>query len=1206
MSDNLNATIEALRAEVAVLRSENRVLHEREATFVAERARLVQEAALRDVQLQESNRQVTEALEQQTATADVLRAIASSPDNLQPVLDAIAATASRLCDADTAVVQQRIGDYIVPLAMYGRSPESASIMEEGLARFRAGTFLGTPCTRDAASGAALLDRRTIHVPDTSAAQETYPSVYAASLYFGTGTQASTPLLHGDEAIGVLVISNMGAPRPFTDKQLSLLETFASQAAIAIANARLFEELERRNRELSEALDRQTATAEIQRVMATSPTNLQLVLDTIADSAMRLCEADNAQILGVVDGDVMPAIAVVGAYPGLTPVVGRGLPRRGSVAGQSIAERSTIHIADILEADAATYEPVIEAQPRFGYRSMLATPLLSEGEAVGAILLRRNAVRPFTADQIRLLEMFADQAVIAMENARLFEELEQRNADLKESNRQVTEALEQQTATAEILRVIASSPTEVQPVLDAIVASAIRVTDAAGATVWRVQDGVLRGAAISSLGGSGSHFHSQERPIDSSSPVGQAAFQRQTIRVADAAAVESGLHPGASAERRRRGIRSLVATPLIREGDVIGVLAVSRMQARPFSDEHVALLETFADQAVIAIENARLFEELEQRNRDLSEALEEQTVTAEVLRVIASAPTQLQAVVDTVLESALRLSGSTGGFICVRDDETLRVISTREVVDRIVLEVGLATPLALRRAYTRAVLERRTIHVSDHADPSFHAEFPDAVERRAVTSLAVPLIHDSEAIGVFVVARDHARPYDSHQIALIEMFASQAAIAVQNTRLFEELERRTAELAQAVEQQRALGEVGQAVSSSLDLERVLATIVTNAVRLSGAGGGVIYEYDDVAGELQVRATTTLDPDVEAALRSDPPRIGVGLTGRAAAVRGPVQREDLLDGEMVPTAVGRLLMERGYRSLLSVPILRDDQALGAVTVARTVPGAFPPETVALLQTFATQSALAIDNARLYRAVEEATRHKSQFLANMSHELRTPLNAIIGYSEMLQEEAEDLDADAFLPDLQRINAAGKHLLGLINDILDLSKIEAGRMDLYVESFDLRRLVDDVEAVVRPLAEKNGNTLIVDCADDIGTMHADQTKVRQALFNLLSNAAKFTDHGTISLTIERETDDWVRFAVTDTGIGMTEEQLGRLFEAFSQAEASTRSRYGGTGLGLAISRHFCRLMGGDLTVESTYGEGSTFTVRLPAVVEAPAMATS
>jgi signal transduction histidine kinase len=260
-----------------------------------------------------------------------------------------------------------------------------------------------------------------------------------------------------------------------------------------------------------------------------------------------------------------------------------------------------------------------------------------------------------------------------------------------------------------------------------------------------------------------------------------------------------------------------------------------------------------------------------------------------------------------------------------------------------------------------------------------------------------------------------------------------------------------------------------------------------------------------------------------------------------------------------------------------------------------GAFPPEVVSLLQTFATQSALAIDNARLYRAVEEATRHKSDFLASMSHELRTPLNAIIGYSEMLQEEAEEIGEGSLVPDLQKVNAAGKHLLGLINEILDLSKIEAGKMDLFLETFEVSQLVKDVTAIVQPLVEKNANRLVVDCPDDVGSMHADVTKVRQALFNLLSNAAKFTDHGTIALAVRREPDDWLTFAVSDTGIGMTDEQVGRLFEAFSQAEASTRTKYGGTGLGLAISRQFCRLMGGDIAVESESGRGSMFTVRLP-----------
>jgi signal transduction histidine kinase len=300
--------------------------------------------------------------------------------------------------------------------------------------------------------------------------------------------------------------------------------------------------------------------------------------------------------------------------------------------------------------------------------------------------------------------------------------------------------------------------------------------------------------------------------------------------------------------------------------------------------------------------------------------------------------------------------------------------------------------------------------------------------------------------------------------------------------------------------------------------------------------------------------------------------------------------------------------GNHSQVSTPLMREGRPIGVLLVQRHDMRPFTKQEIRLLETFADQAVIAIENARLFQELQEAnqqlaeaSQHKSQFLANMSHELRTPLNAIIGYSEMLQEEAEDLDEQTFLPDLQRINAAGKHLLGLINDILDLSKIEAGRMDLFVETFKVSGLIRDVEAIVQPLVEKNGNTLVVECPDDLGAMSADQTKVRQTLFNLLSNAAKFTDHGTISLTVQRAPEDWITSAVSDTGIGMTEEQLGRLFEAFSQAEASTRSQYGGTGLGLAISRHFCRLMGGDLTVESHYGQGSTFTLRLPAAVKEP-----
>jgi signal transduction histidine kinase len=350
---------------------------------------------------------------------------------------------------------------------------------------------------------------------------------------------------------------------------------------------------------------------------------------------------------------------------------------------------------------------------------------------------------------------------------------------------------------------------------------------------------------------------------------------------------------------------------------------------------------------------------------------------------------------------------------------------------------------------------------------------------------------------------------------------------------------------------------------------------------------------------------MPPELLAAVERDRLRLSEdNLVGRAALHGEPRQSPDI-ELEERPREIQLVLQQAGFRALLAVPLVREQRVVGVLVIRRKAPGEFPQAVVDLMQTFASQSVLAIENARLFEQVQETSRqleaasqHKSQFLANMSHELRTPLNAIIGYSEMLQEEAEDLGEEVFLPDLQRINGAGKHLLGLINDILDLSRIEAGRMELFLEPFEIGQVIRDVEGIVQPLVEKNGNTLVVSCPGDIGEMQADLTKVRQILFNLLSNAAKFTDHGRISLTVERESAGWLSFAVADTGIGMTEEQLGRLFEAFSQAEASTRGAYGGTGLGLAISRHFCRLMGGDLTVTSVYGEGSTFTVQLPVIV--------
>jgi signal transduction histidine kinase len=431
-------------------------------------------------------------------------------------------------------------------------------------------------------------------------------------------------------------------------------------------------------------------------------------------------------------------------------------------------------------------------------------------------------------------------------------------------------------------------------------------------------------------------------------------------------------------------------------------------------------------------------------------------------------------------------------------------------------------------------------------------------------------------------------------------------SLEKKRLRDEAHARTRELSQSVKELSALGEVSQAINSTLDLETVLTSIVAKAVQLSGSEAGTIYTFDESLQEFQLRATHGMDEAVIAAIRDR--RIAAGKTaiGKAAAQRVPLQVPDVLKQA---TLVLDVIVRAGYRSMLVVPLLRADQIVGALVVRRKVPGEFPKSTVELLRTFADQSVLAIQNARLFRETEEksrellkASQHKSQFLANMSHELRTPLNAIIGVSEMLREDAEAAKQDT--EPLDRVLGAGRHLLALINDILDLSKIEAGRMELHLDSFALAPLINDVVKTIEPLAAKNTNQVAVSCDAATGTIHTDQMRLRQALLNLLSNANKFTERGTITIDARHGQEngrDWIALAVTDTGIGMTAEQMGKLFQEFSQASSTTARKYGGTGLGLVISRRFCQMMGGDITVESEPGRGSTFTIRLPKIVDAP-----
>ena len=947
---------------------------------------------------------------------------------------------------------------------------------------------------------------------------------------------------------------------------------------------------------AEALEQQTATSEILRLIADSPADLPTVLNGILGGAIRLVGAEWGAMARL-DGELFHLVAQQGATPGFLETAAKVYPfapHPDSPSTRAITERHPVYIEDAFEASYRGTRELARAAP---FRSLLSLPLLREGRGIGTINLTWPDVRPFPADRIEVLKTFADQAVIAIENVRLFRELQARNRDL-------TEALEQQTTTSEILRVISRSQTDVQPVFDTIVQNAVQLCEAANGTVFRFDGSLIHIAAHQGRSPEATAILRRVFPIPpgKGSVSGRAILTRAVTHVPDV--LKDSEHTYSALIET--GSRAILSVPMLRDGAPIGAIAVTRLEPGPFSDDKIGLLKTFADQAVIAIENVRLFKELQASNRELTTALDTQTATSDILRVISRSQTDVQPVFDAIVDSAVRLlQGYAGALTRIAGDQIeLAALTSTDDAGNAAVRAIFPQSLQSDWPYSQAIHNRAPLNITDF--PS-DLRWPEAARDRARVRgsrswVVVPMLHHDAPVGTISVIRREPGGFTDAEVALLQTFADQAVIAIENVRLLTELQARTQELSRSVGELQALGEVGQAISSTLDLETVLTTIVSRAVQLSGLDGGVVFEYDTRTEEFVHRAATETGGTLAEARRTTRVRRGEGVVGQTALTLEPAQVPDITVPGAYDSRLRGNLIESGVRAILAVPMVREGQLIGCLVVSRNHPGDFPADTIELLKTFATQSALAIQNARLFqeiadqsRQLEAASRHKSEFLANMSHELRTPLNAVIGFSEVLLQRmfgALNDKQDEYLKD---IYASGQHLLSLINDILDLSKIEAGRMELIPAPFHLPSALENAVTLVKERAGRHGIALQLDIDPRLGEIVGDERKVKQVLVNLLSNAVKFTpEGGCISLKASR-TDGAVEIAVTDTGIGIAPEDQAAIFEEFRQVGSDETRRQEGTGLGLTLAKKFVELHGGRIWVASELGRGSTFTFTLP-----------